>query len=93
MEAYSHAATKGTLWDARSMKGIEIDQEMMGKVVSLIATHSSGRAGGKSALVTVNDEHFAMAQKGESMSRAASMPFDIKCFRDFDEALAWVKSD
>jgi hypothetical protein len=78
------------LWDGHEadlspIHGLHID-----RMASWSLPLAEKRRGGRSAIVVEGDLNFGVARMMQSYAESREFPFEVRCFRDREEALKWL---
>lgn len=85
-----HDPTMPVLWDARSAHAWVVDFGGMSAMVERSRELWGSMRGGRTAIVVSSDADYGMGRMYQSL--AENMPRKLEVFRDFDLAVAWLKT-
>ena len=62
------------------------------RIVDVAAPFSASRAGGRTAIVCMDDLDYGLSRMFQTLAELYPIPFEMRVFRDLNEALAWLKA-
>ncbi len=87
---YEREVTLLTLWDLTEVDLSEITTGEIEDFADYARHLAQARKGGKTALVFRDVFEFGIGRMFEAYLEIGSLPFEINCFRSFDEAVVWL---
>jgi|GEM_PF-861791 len=87
---YDQGPTKNALWDLRRLEGPRISSEELRVILDASRHRQEARRGGRTALIVKAHVDFGMGRMSEALAEVSGMPYEIRTFRDPDEANDWL---
>jgi len=82
--------TRYVIWDVRDGSLSQLSAEDMRMLVTAGAPHAHRRTGGRTAIICATDVDFGMGRMFQTIASLQHVPFEIRVFRDTDEAMSWL---
>lgn len=90
---YKNGPTLHTLWDLREGRLSGVTPADLRELAIELKELSNARTGGKTAFVAVNDLEYGLSRVAMSIGENSQFPIAVRSFRDFEQALAWIRQD
>ena len=87
---YSGEHTHNVLWDLRKYTGPRITSRQLQHMVSYIVEHSDKRAGGRTAMVVLQDLDYGLGRMGAAIAEVSEYSCEFALFRNSEDALEWL---
>lgn len=87
---YEGQITSLILWDVTKADLSAIRGDELRGIAGNISPISEVRRGGKTAFVYDKSLEYGIGRMFEAYSEIANMPFEVRAFRNFDEAKQWL---
>ncbi len=84
-------STLNVLWDLRQARLVSTSSMEVDELSRFVADHWGKPGGSRGALVVSRDFEFGLTRMYEVFLESKT-PNDVTVFRDYDEALEWIKS-
>ena len=82
--------TQLVLWDITVGSLAAIPAKDLRTIVDLAAPFAHKRKGGRTAILCTTDLNFGLSRMFQSFAELMQIPFEIRVFRDLDEAKGWL---
>jgi hypothetical protein len=84
--------TRLVVWDLGSGTLRKISPADLKMIIVRAAPYAGSRAGGRTAIVCVNDRDYGLSRMFEAFAESYDIPFEIQVFRNPEAARAWLES-
>ncbi|MCB1692433.1 MAG: hypothetical protein KDI19_06675 [Pseudomonadales bacterium] len=92
-DSFVQHSTRLMLWDLSDAQATHIKPEMLQRFVARSSKLGADRTEGKTAIVAPNDLTFGLARMSGTYTEMEEAPYEMRVFRKFDDALAWLLED
>lgn len=90
---YAEHTTLNVLWDVRQGTMTRLTYARIRKVAEYVGLVADVRSGGKTALVTAKELDYGIGRTLDMLAKIIEAPFSFRVFKDYDEAITWLKSE
>ena len=85
--------TKNVMWDLTHAQLGDISSEDVKQIATVPRQSLEPRTEGKTAIVAPDDLAFGLSRMYQNASMTEALPFQIKIFREYEEARQWLTED